>query len=94
MFRRLLKDWRRITARDNQFAANFRSCCLNEQKHETVSHEYSKSRPSLVSKRLELGFRRMFRLIDRRFNKLRKSYEKLRNRLTKSRSAAGFPSKT
>jgi hypothetical protein len=31
----------------------------------------------------------MFRLIDRRFNKLRKSYEKLRHRVTKSRSAAG-----
>jgi glycosyltransferase involved in cell wall biosynthesis len=33
---------------------------------------------------------RMFRLIDRRFNKLRKSYEKLRHRVTESRSAAGF----
>ena len=31
----------------------------------------------------------MFRLIDRRFSKLRKSYEKLWHRLTKSRSAAG-----
>ncbi len=32
----------------------------------------------------------MLRLIDRRFNKLKKSYEKLRQRITKGRSAAGF----
>ena len=31
----------------------------------------------------------MFRLIDRRFNKLRKSYEKLRRKVIKNRSAAG-----
>ena len=58
---------------------------------DSLADEYSKSSAEPGLKAVRLEFRKMFRLIDRRLKKFRKSYEKRRNSLTENLSAAwGF----
>jgi glycosyltransferase involved in cell wall biosynthesis len=84
MFCHLLKDWRGIAGSSQQALHNFRSCTNQWDSLARILEvpEWSQNGYNIVRKTL-CG-------IERIFNHLRKSYEKLQRRLTKDRSVAGY----